>query len=168
MTDDAQADNKRTGLTRRQLIQRSAIAGGIVWTAPLIDSVVSSAAAVSHPGLSFPDCGNNCPRGDFNCSAGFVLFTKTGVPGIFYVKINECTATCGSDSDCGVPVDTKHPYPGGTCNGNAITDTGHGLSYGGTDATCDNGNCASDVIINGNTVSPGPGIRFLAAVVHDG
>jgi hypothetical protein len=41
---------KRAGLSRREIIKRSAIAGGVVWTAPVIlDSVLSPAAAQSAP-----------------------------------------------------------------------------------------------------------------------
>jgi len=44
---------KRGGLSRRELIKRSAIVGGVAWTAPMIiDSIASPAGAISG-GISF-------------------------------------------------------------------------------------------------------------------
>ena len=53
--DPGASDEVRQGLTRRELIQRSAVVGGVLWAAPVIDSFTSSASAANVAG-SQPPC----------------------------------------------------------------------------------------------------------------
>jgi hypothetical protein len=173
MTDDAgTAGNEATGLTRRQLIQRGVVAGGIIWTAPLIESVVSSAGAVSSPGhITIPDCHNSCASG-VNCSATFVVFQKAGDSTFYVVKIDQCGNTCSTDTKCGVP--GGGTFPARTCGGHNFFAGTAPMNEIFVDsilnppATCDVANCASDIIISGNTITAGPGITFVFVAVHDG
>lgn len=81
------------GISRRDLIKRSAVAGAIVWTAPLLDS---SAAWGQTP----EDC-NECD--------GLTLYSKYA-PGNANVTGNQCLAPCdpvtvissGVATDCGL------------------------------------------------------------------
>lgn len=82
----------REGISRRDLIKRSAVAGAIVWTAPILES---SAAWGQTP----EDC-NECD--------GLTLYSKYA-PGNANATGNQCLAPCapvtvisdGFDTDCG-------------------------------------------------------------------
>jgi hypothetical protein len=172
MADDANtAQHKATGLTRRQLLQRGAVAGGIVWTAPLIESVVSSAGAVSNPHhVTIPDCHHTCSGGGVNCSATFIVFQKAGDPKFYVVKIDQCAGTACS-TDCGVP--GGGTFQDLTCGGHsfftaAAPNNKIFVDTMANPATCDVANCSSDINISGNTITAGPGITFVFVAVHDG
>lgn len=65
--------HERAGISRREIIKRSAVAGGLVWTAPVIlDSLVSPAAALS----------NQCTGPSVTLSWIWILYT---VNNKFYV-----------------------------------------------------------------------------------
>jgi hypothetical protein len=60
-----QQDRGRRGLTRRDLIKRGAVAGGVIWAAPVIESLVS-------PAYAFGSCpaGQTLKRLDFKLLGG--------------------------------------------------------------------------------------------------
>ena len=69
---DSQSTNPRGGTTRRDLILKGAVAGALVWAAPVITSVMPVAAAASGPpSHSCCDCvcndgGTSCYPTEFN------------------------------------------------------------------------------------------------------
>jgi hypothetical protein len=157
------------GLTRREVIKRGAVVGGVVWAAPTIESIWSSAAAASGPTPrhTFPTCNNTQCSGGLGCSAYFIVFTKASTPGVFYtIKIDTCGTTCSSS--CGVPADVPHPFPSTTCGGHTFTDVSGVINVDGVATTCDFLNCSSDITISGNTITAGPGVTFIFEAVHDG
>jgi hypothetical protein len=83
MVGDIEEGSTR-GLSRRQLIKASAVAGAAAWTAPMIiDSLSSPAAAASQ----------NCGGGSLTCSWIYVLYR---VSGTYYVSgFNLAGTTCG-------------------------------------------------------------------------
>jgi hypothetical protein len=73
----------RRGLTRRQMIRASAVAGAAAWTAPMIvDSLASPAAAAS------------IPPGNLGCSYAMVVFTVTGDSTVYVAKVGENGQSC--------------------------------------------------------------------------
>jgi hypothetical protein len=56
---------EKTGLSRRELLKKSAVAGVVFWSVPVIESVVSSAAAAS-------------PSGPISCSWAYVAYITPG------------------------------------------------------------------------------------------
>jgi hypothetical protein len=78
MTDDLAASEERGGLTRRSMLQRSAVVGGtLVWAAPIVQSVGPAAfATVGSPGLiSYVDVLIKCGTGS---SAKYYAVTFDG------------------------------------------------------------------------------------------
>src|SRR3954454_10784182 len=72
---DAPRASERRGLSRRQMIKASAVAGAAAWTAPvIIDSLARPAAAAS-----------NAP---IPCSWFYLLFTKPGDSTVYWTGSN--------------------------------------------------------------------------------
>jgi hypothetical protein len=171
--DEGHAESaEKGGLTRRQLLQRGAVVGGVVWATPVIDSVITSAAAASAPPVdhhhvvTFPTCGPNCPSGGFDCSAGFVVFQKTGDTHFYVIKIDQCTSTCFTD--CGLP--QGGTFQTMTCNGHTFSGPSHDIvvDTGIPPTVCDAANCANDFTFSGNTITAKPGITIVFYAAHDG
>ena len=105
------------GVSRRDLIKRSAVAGGILWATPVIESVLTPAAAAGTPApttsttpttipgpctCAGPDpCGCQTPCNDQGCACNQNV--TNGVPnGLTYCTVpTDCTnQVCSNDSDC--------------------------------------------------------------------
>jgi hypothetical protein len=150
------------GISRRDVIKKGAVAGAVLWSAPVIESVVSRAAAQS-------TCNSTAT---FNASYIFVVYT---VGGVTYFTGFTAGGTCGSqDSSKGGPVST------GSCGGvvytlnnfNGAGNAQGSLTYGSsatgfqTPATyTPSPACSMYLTISGGTVSTvaGSGAQIVAA-----
>jgi hypothetical protein len=106
MTDDLDLETTDSGPSRRQLIKTAAVGGALVWTAPVISSVLSPAAAASAAG-----CGEGWSCGDPNltfCSGDCICYAETK-PG----SGKTGKSFCGSDFGCGTGQEAC--APDGTC-----------------------------------------------------
>ncbi len=152
------------GMSRRDLIKASAVAGATAWTAPMIiDSLSSPAAAGSIP----------CAASEFTCSWIYVLYTDgtnywfTGFTG------PGGTPACGGGG--ALP---EHKGNADTCCDNVgftlVAGTGSGSSMGtlynlngcsttGGSAAVWDTNCASHVHVVGGTIQPIGSITILGA-----
>src|SRR4051812_5464066 len=110
LNSDASRAAERRGLSRRQMIKASAVAGAAAWTAPvIIDSLASPAAASSACKQYFAKYG---VRGasPFNCpgsGTGFDVTQANGTPGESSVSFPVTGATwggagSGAPSGCGL------------------------------------------------------------------
>ena len=158
-------------LTRRQMIKRSAVLGGVVWATPVIDSVLTSASAVSnvnnHHVVQLPGCAG-CPGGGgLGCSEYFIVFQKPNDPTFYTVKFDGCK---GCASDCGVSGGGTFAVT--TCGSLTFTEdkvaNPNKVAVNGVDTTCDSANCASDFTISGTTVTALGGNTIVFVGVHDG
>jgi hypothetical protein len=157
---------EQPGLSRRQMIKASAIAGAAAWTAPvIIDSLASPAAAASQ----------QCT---FRCSAVYVLYSKGG--SVFYAAfqnghaekgcngckpgpINLCQSTCGNGAffagdpsgSCGTTNNLFYNLAGSSCGAG-----GAGMSQATLDPSC-----STNVTLSGDgfKILPGSGVTLLAA-----
>jgi|SRR5579871_2912503 len=112
--DDEASNANEPGLriTRRRLIQAGVVAGGAVWVAPTVDSLVSVAAASSPAPNPAGTCtsGGNIDVGFSTCNPneasfnglGCFCFTDIDTGGPFCGNNTFCdsTSTCSKDSDC--------------------------------------------------------------------
>src|SRR5215510_71125 len=102
----------RAGLSRRDLIKRSAVVGGVAWTAPLIiESIVSPAAAGSH---------DDCTGGSVTLSWIWILY-RVGSPGSYTYYTTGFNNTTNSQSCGGGGANPK----GDVCN----ADCAGGVSF---------------------------------------
>jgi len=169
----AEIDEGKSGLSRRQMIKASAIAGAAAWTAPvIIDSLASPAAAASA----------TCT---FKCSAVFVFYSVGG--SVYYTGFqngqtgcNHCkTGTISTDVSC-LTCGSVSFFGGGVSGGACGTDSEplywvnaascpSGAPTGMTQALGDS-SCASHVILSsdGHTLSPGSGVTLLGAFAFTG
>jgi hypothetical protein len=84
------------GMDRREFLRKAAIAGGVAWAAPIIQTVAAGPAYATHsPG----ECAHSEHTGP--------------VPtGVCLDCMSTCTATCGTGTGCG--------GPSGLCDPNAV------------------------------------------------
>lgn len=149
------------GLTRRELIKRSAAVGTVAWTAPVIIGSLSSPAAAFSSGAAYP-----CSYVTIACF----------VDGVFRaVKIDadqtdqNCTLTSATSND-----ETFGPGgdgPAQVCNGFTWSNNCSGtlLCQDGDDMTPFAGpTCDAILSVNGNTITAAPGVTIYFAVAHDG
>ena len=157
---DAQP-TERSGLSRREIIKRSAIAGGVVWTAPVIlDSMLSPAGAAS-------------PTGGYPCSYITVVY-KVG-DNVFAVKFNKnagvCDGTNTTSGDENFSTTCNGVTYSNTCSGTAICANPpppNGVGPGGAVIPGDP-SCSSRVFYaGGNTISAAAGVTIIFAASHDG
>jgi hypothetical protein len=164
------------GMSRRDLIKASAVAGATAWTAPMIIDSLASPAAANSVGCAFA------------CSATYVFY-KVGTT-IFYSGYQNATGTvcnsCKTENQTG---GISHDVPCQTCTiGTDTYSFWGGQVDGGTCATseplyyllsnsCPVGapagmlqavpdpNCSSHLILagDGHSISPGAGVTFLGA-----
>jgi len=97
MTEEA----TRAGMSRRNLIKAGAIVGGAVWVAPVVDSFVTVASAVSNPAecagqtcTSFTICfdpGSDCVCATTAAGGGFCVSGSTPCSGL---------QACGAGNTC--------------------------------------------------------------------
>jgi hypothetical protein len=150
-------------INRRELIKKSAVAGAVVWSAPVIESVTSRAAAAS---------GRCTSMATFSASYVFVVFTYMGTT--YFTGTNG--GTCGNQGtsnhgplcvSCGTVAYNIQNFSGGPATGD--------ITYGATcaDATAVGApgavyvgpaTCGQYVTVSGGTVSAAqPGVQIVAA-----
>jgi hypothetical protein len=101
------------GITRRKVLQRSALVGGALWAAPVVDSFVSRAAASSPPPAPLPVNNYSCPPNAGSCDATQsytvthsplnVEFTNTSTCGGGYLEVFVNGVLAGTTSPCALP-----------------------------------------------------------------
>jgi hypothetical protein len=161
---------KSTNISRRELLAKGAVAGGILWAAPVIESVTSMAAAQS----------TTCIGGTvaFTDSFIYVVFSYNGV--IYFSGFSQGD-TKGMCTDAGKPLGSVCF----TCGGVEYTFTSgtptvtYGAPYSSPPGVCgtpttkqtsavlvtttSNPPCGTYLSINGGTVSPAEsGVTILA------
>jgi hypothetical protein len=160
---DAELGAQR-GLTRRQMIRASAVAGAAAWTAPMIvDSLASPAAAAS---------GGST----IGCSWAYVFFKKPADSTVYYSAF-QGTSACGSFASnntaavCNVCPDgvnySINEFVAG--EGGSVGNLRYGASCGGGGApnaatlvTSASHDCENYLQVNGNTISAIGGATILA------
>lgn len=118
---------------RRRLIKHAAAAGGILWVTPLMDSIVSVAAAASVPttataslwksgnGSANPPLGNLCSTGATSTAGrGTAVFTRNDTLGTICVTV---TLSTGADAQSR-SIFILQSTAGGTCVGGTTTPVG--------------------------------------------
>jgi hypothetical protein len=149
----------RTGLSRRQMIKASAIAGAAAWSAPvIIDSLASPAAATS----------GGLPT---TCSYALIVFTYNNA-GPYIMKIEQGSASCSFSNTTsndgtftGYPCGTS-TYSGGAgppYNQSIFNQDGQIPGYPGPQ-TCDSLFTISDTTITRKD----PAVSIIFAVSHHG
>jgi hypothetical protein len=150
-------DEEKSGLSRRQMIKASAVAGAAAWTAPvIIDSLASPAAAGT------PHCGPGTP----NLSYGVVVYLKNGV--YYQAKITGANCAGGGvngdgsgcvNLNCGGQTWTN---PSGTVHGSVSGDT--------TDAPSSGTTCTDLTVHNsgGWVTTNSSDVTIIFAFAHDG
>jgi hypothetical protein len=156
---------KRSGISRRDLIKRSAIAGGIAWTAPLIiDSIASPAGAISgginlNGGISYAImvyCIGACNADGSNLRA-------TQIQGSSCVGGND-----GSNDTAGT-ITTSSTCHNFYFNFNTPGDKNIKYSLNNTTFTAvPDGACGSLFTASGNTVKADPSITLVLGLAHAG
>jgi hypothetical protein len=140
-------------------MQRGAVVGAVVWSAPVIESMTNKAFAAT----------GSAPPGSFACSYTDVVFTLNG-QGPYVVKFNQNSNTCADDNTDGMygggnvgPVCNTVQY--GVDDNNRITGNGTIIP------AAPNGTCAGGAFAvgpDGHTITAGPGVVVLFVLVHDG
>jgi hypothetical protein len=167
---DVVEQGERRGLSRRDMIKASAVAGAAAWTAPvIIDSLSSPAAAAS---------GNT----GINCSKSIVFFTIPTSPGTVYIAGFQDTScqTCDCFGNWSGP-----NLGGGTCPHACFSCGGNtfrvnvGTTNAGTTTACDGGTftaastlsagtCNTYLSYGGGTVTGKGGATILGALGFGG
>lgn len=144
--------------SRRDILKKSAAAGAVFWAVPVIDSVVSRAAAGSTVA--------------FQCSYGIIVYMQTGTNNYFYARYSS-----GSTSGSGCANGANNGGNGGctfsgTSNGlsvviNSWTGQTPDITVNGTALTSSNFSCAN-LTQTGDTITANSGYTMLAAVAFGG
>lgn len=150
--------------SRRDLIKKGAVAGAIFWSAPVIESVTSRAAAQS----------NQCTStGTFNASYVFVVFTYGGNTYFTGFKQNEGCGTQGANEqgtactgDCSGTYYYLNTFNGGASTGD-ITSSTTSCDAAAASTTgpiyVGSATCSEYLTISGGTVSAAqPGVQIVA------
>ncbi|HWG73774.1 MAG TPA: hypothetical protein VG184_06940 [Acidimicrobiales bacterium] len=153
-------------ISRRDVIKKGAVAGAILWSAPVIESVTSRAAAGSHSCTS---------TGSFNASYVFVVFTNTvnGVTTTYFTGIN--SSGCGQQNannqgdfcvQCGGVYYYLHTFSGSSGTSTAITTSTVSCSAAEASTTSptyvDSTTCGQYLTVSNGTVSAAqPGVQIL-------
>ena len=160
---------EKSGLSRRDLIKKGAVAGAIVWTVPMIESVPAYAAA-----------GSGCPPpAALAISGAAVVYTTTaGGSTVYWTSFGSGKTTC--DSNPSVPNDSDFAAPVSACG--AYVQVSNGVVLYGTTASnvteptvlkdqSNNSVCYFTATANGvNVTSAGiaAGVNILVVVLHNG
>ena len=153
---DVVEQGERRGLSRRDMIKASAVAGAAAWTAPvIIDSLASPAAAISG-GINFT-----------GASYAIIVFDKGGVRYVLKIGGNNpttCTKTAGFSGDVADNANI------GTCKGTTFRIDGGDLeAASGTAIQVDTGSdCSTLFHTFDDTVEADPSITLVFGVAHAG
>jgi len=101
IVDEPNEGVEATGLSRRTLLKRIGVGAGIVWSAPVLTSVFSRAAAQSAPPCSFNAAEGAC-NGQTVCGTQGCLcnVNADGVSTYCTVPTNCSNADCTTNADC--------------------------------------------------------------------
>jgi hypothetical protein len=165
MAEEIQQDEGK-GLSRRQMIKASAVAGAAAWTAPMIiDSLASPAAAASVPG-------------SVACSKDIVFFTIPTDPGTVYITgyQNSCVG-CGCFGNWSASNLAPNGFRCFTC-GSVTYRVNPGLNNAATGATCagattaavpmTSATCNNWLTVTNGNVTGINGAVVLAAIAFEG
>jgi hypothetical protein len=144
------------GLSRRQLIKASAVAGAAAWTAPMIIDSLSSPAAALSGSINFD-----------GASYAIIVFDKGGTR--YVLKIGgPSPSTCANTA--GFSGDVADNANIGTCHGSTFKIAGGDLAtVSGTGITPYNlSNCPFLFNASGVTVTADPSITLIFGVAHAG
>jgi hypothetical protein len=144
-------------VSRRTLIKGGAIAGGMVWAAPVIDSFVSAASAGSAVG--------------FPCSYATIFYTLSGSSTVYAVKLNDPSSGCNNtNTDGSYGPNDPNVFTCGSLTFGVDQNNDWETTSGGTTTTTTPGSCTTaGVTVNGSTVTvSGSGVTVIAVLLHDG
>jgi len=113
---------ERSGISRRDIIKKGAIAGAVFWSVPVIESVTSAASATS----------GACTPAPLTISGAAVLYTLPGSTTVYlaaFTSSGACTSTVPNDSDWSHPLNI--------CAGIYVQVTGGTVLYGTSCGTVD-------------------------------
>jgi hypothetical protein len=153
----ADAETKtRRGLTRREMIRASAVAGAAAWTAPvIIDSLASPAAATS------------IPPGNLGCSYAMVVFTVTGSSTVYVAKVGEtgqsCQATGSTSADTAFTTTCNSVTYSNDNPGNVMTGVG-----GNPIAVYPTNPCPGLFTVSNGQIAAASNVTVLFSVAHAG
>jgi hypothetical protein len=153
-------DDRRGGLSRRDLIKRSAVGGVGIWSAPIIFNSLATPAAAGT--TAFPT----------GCSWGLVVFTYQGVD--YVVKIDEGDASCYSSNVGNPDGDFDSFVCGGftyrivnTGSQPPLERSGDGVTYSVIPAYT--GTCSDLFDVSGSTFTAlDPTVQIRFGVTHHG
>src|SRR5579863_8745724 len=146
---------EKHGFSRRDLIKKGAVAGAIVWTVPMIQSVPAYAAGGSQITTT--------------CSYFVLVYIKNGVT---YADRVSSTGACGGPQTS-ADVSWCYTCPDGHSYDNVGARTGggtadileqNGVSLSGSGCTAGDGTFN----VSGNTITPGSGVTIIFAVASAG
>jgi hypothetical protein len=162
---DAQPETPK-GLSRREILKRSAIAGGVAWTAPMvIDSLASPAGAISgginlNGGISYAImvyCVGACNADGSNLRATLIDGTT-------------CVGGNQGSNDTGGTITTSSTCHGFYFNYN-VPGGDQNIKYSTNNSTftsVPNGSCGNLFTASGNTVKADPSITLVMGLAHAG
>lgn len=147
-------DETKSGISRRDLIKKGAVAGAIVWTIPMIETVPAYAAGGSTISTA--------------CSYFVLVYTYQG---------NTYADRIGSSGNCAGNTTSSDVAWCYTCGGHTYDNLGGLNAQGhGTNSVRQDGipllssGCTANSLfsVSGNTVTPNTGVTILFAVAHAG
>jgi hypothetical protein len=147
------------GLSRRQMIKASAVAGAAAWTAPvIIDSLASPAAA-----------GSVCqPPGTINTSGAGAIYQINGTGTYYFSWIPNGQTTCAAS--CTVPNDSTVTNVN-PCGSGSISITNGVVTWSPGPLTCQSSPCyftATASGINLTAAGVSAGVTVTVWLLHNG
>jgi hypothetical protein len=109
---------ERSGISRRDILKKGAIAGAVFWSVPVIESVTSAASATS-----------GCPAaGALQISGAAVIYTVAGSSTVYWAAFAANGTTC--ETTPSVPTDSDWSTALNICGGFYVQVTGGTVLYG--------------------------------------
>jgi hypothetical protein len=158
MPDEDEVTPVSRGWKRRDVMIKGAVAGGILWAAPVVESFTSRAYASTAGSLA-----------GFPCSYATIIFTDPSLgSGSFAIKINDPNPGCNLTNTDG---SYKGQNLGPVCNGvqYAVDANNELMIANGADIPAATGSACSLFSINGCTITAtGANTVIQFVLVHDG
>lgn len=163
-------EEKKSGISRRDLIKKGAVAGAVIWTVPMIETVPAYAAV-----------GSGCPpNGPLTLSGAAVIFTIGTSSTVYWSTFSQGGTVC--DSTPSIPSDHNPVGPVSACNAyvqwdvDPLTGKPNGqLSYGASSTALAVPNTppacyftASSTGVNINAAGQLAGVQIKMVVFHNG
>lgn len=154
---------ERSGISRRDILKKGAIAGAVFWSVPVIESVTSAASATS-----------GCPpNASLQISGAAVIYTVAGSSTVYWTAFASNGTTC--ETTPSVPSDSDWDTALDICGGFYVQVTGgtvlYGTSCGSLATPAVNSNCyfaASSSGINVTAAGIAAGVNVLIYLFHNG